>query len=67
MNERCRRCRFRAPEWLDYDCDYMHVTGKIRGGKLEECTKFEPDPGRGGKVCKMDFPSGCAGSGSGGG
>ena len=67
MNERCRKCRFRAPGWLDYDCDYMHITGKLRGGKLVECTKFEPEQKRGGNVCKMDSRSGSESSGSGGG
>ena len=39
---KCRKCRFRAPYGDVNGCDYMHITGHMRGCPPgDDCTRFE--------------------------
>ena len=38
---KCRSCVYRAKAGAPNGCDYIHITGRMRGCPVKDCDKYE--------------------------
>ena len=43
-NPNCKKCIYRSNRPFYNSCDYLSLTGKIRGCPIDSCTKFKNGP-----------------------
>lgn len=39
-NKKCKKCKYRAQDTMPNNCDYILITGRMRGCDPEHCDKY---------------------------